>query len=67
MIKQRTLAEHFQLYVRGYTDGAVCRNRKHQDEPDYQIGYDDGRADREKRLKEYAKFLDYNPTILRSA
>lgn len=60
-------SEHYMLYVRGYTDGACGRSKRHADEPDYIIGYDDGTADREKRLREYAEFVGHKPTILRLA
>lgn len=62
-----TPAERYQLYCRGYSDGAAVRSIRHMEHPDYMIGYEEGRIDRERRLREYAAFVGHKPTILRSA
>lgn len=64
---ERKPAERYQLYSRGYADGACCRSVRHLDEQDYMLGYEDGEIDRAKRLEQFAKEIGHTPAVLRSA
>jgi len=66
MKKEFSKNERYMLYCRGFGDGAAVRAKRHIDIFDYDEGYDAGFKSRCEACAEFAKIIDYKPTILRS-
>lgn len=59
--------EKFQLYSRGFRDGAATRAVRHEGLGAYELGYAEGRQSVRLAVDSYAKRIGYEPTILRTA
>lgn len=59
-------AEKFQLYSRGFRDGAATRAMRHEGLGAYEVGYAEGRQSVRLAVDSYAKRVGYEPTILRT-
>ena len=62
-----TSGERYQLYRRGFRDGAGGRGVRHECEGlgAYDRGYAEGRATASAAISAYAQEIGYTPTILR--
>jgi hypothetical protein len=54
------------LYSQGFKDGAGFLAHRHQNEPDYDRGYADGQAARNKAVNTFCDEIGFKPSILRA-
>lgn len=59
--------EKYQLYVRGFRDGAAIRAMQHPGLGAYELGYAEGQQSRRLAANSYAIRIGHEPTILRTA
>lgn len=66
--KEREWSPHekYQLYARGFRDGAANHSMKHEGLGSYDRGYADGIQARRMATSSYAREVGYEPTILRT-
>lgn len=63
--REWTPAEMYQLYFRGFRDGAGITAMRHSGLPPYDRGYRDGKKARADACAVFAKEISYRPSILR--
>jgi len=66
MSKTWTPAEAYQLYMRGFRDGASITAMKHSGMEPYERGYKDGMLARHAACSKFATEVGYVPGILRT-
>jgi hypothetical protein len=59
-------SERYQLYARGFRDGAAVHAMKHPGLGAYERGYAEGQQARRMATTSYAREIGYEPTILRA-
>lgn len=59
--------EKYQLFVRGFRDGAAIHAMRHPGLGAYELGYAEGQQARGRAVDAYAKKIGHVPTILRTA
>ena len=65
--REWSAGEKYQLYIRGFKDGASARAVRddHEGHPSYDRGYEEGRSAANAAISTYAKEIGYTPNILR--
>lgn len=65
--REWSASERYQLFTRGFRDGAAIHAMRHSGLGAYELGYAEGQRARGLAVDAYAKKVGHVPTVLRAA